>query len=83
MGFQMQINSPGPKHRGHVFFPTAGGVQLPQRLNKPLKGTGNGRLLLGSKRGGKAFACERREVGKTGSAPGSVLSTGACCTDGC
>lgn len=57
-------------------FPTAGGVQLPQRLNKLLKGTGNGRLLLGSKRGVKSLPVNGGRLGRR------LLPQGPCCQQG-
>lgn len=73
MGFEVQID---PEHRECSFSLPAAGVQLPQRINRPLTGDWQWESASGELARGRAFAYEQREAGS------SVLSAGACCADG-
>lgn len=81
-GISSAKKQPWPQVQRARLFLTAAGVQLPQRVKKPLNGDWQWETASGEQAGSRAFACELNEAGKMASAPGSVLSAGACCTDG-
>ena len=81
-GISSANKQPWPRAQRTRLFLTAAGEQLPQRINKPLNGDWRWETAVGEQAGGRVFACELGEAGKTASAPGSVLSAGACCAEG-